>query len=212
MTTRPASLPLLLAILAVLLCLGPSAAAADESIGSWPLRPDPQVVNRFDPPPTPYAAGHRGVDLAGSAGQAVHAAMAGRVSFAGSIAGRGVVVVDHGPTRTTYQPVEAAVSVGDVVAEGARIGTLVASGSHCWPAACLHWGWIRDETYLDPLLIVGAGPVRLLPLSRPPAVDRSAPVRRGAAAYAAIPTPLEVWASLRLEGVPGGRPSGADPW
>ena len=39
-------------------------------------------------------------------------ALAGRVSFAGRIAGRGVVVVGHGATRTTYEPVAAEVSVG----------------------------------------------------------------------------------------------------
>ena len=36
--------------------------------------------------------------------------------------------------------------------------------SHCWPRTCLHWGWIRGDTYLDPLILVGAGPVRLMPL------------------------------------------------
>ncbi len=216
MSSPPASPPLLVATvvatLVALLCLGPSAAAEDDSIGTWPLSPDPPVVNRFDPPPTPYAAGHRGVDLGGSVGQGVRAAMAGTISFAGSIAGRGVVVVDHGPTRTTYEPVEAAVSVGDVVGQGARIGTLEGSGSHCWPAACLHWGWIRAETYLDPLLLVGAGPVRLLPLSSPPTVDRSVPAPGGVWSSAALPTPLEVWTSLRLGGVPGGRPSGVGRW
>jgi hypothetical protein len=39
--------------------------------------------------------------------------------------------------------------------------------SHCFPATCLHWGWIAGQTYLDPLLLVGAGPVRLLPLGPP---------------------------------------------
>ena len=209
MARRPASLLVLLASLLVLVCLGPSAAAGDGSIGVWPLRPDPVVVRRFDPPPTPYAAGHRGVDLAGSAGQPVHAAMAGTISFAGSIAGRGVVVVDHGATRTTYEPVDAVVAVGDAVAEGARVGVLESFGSHCWPATCLHWGWIRGETYLDPLLIVGAGPVRLLP------VDRSAPVARGTPLPVGIPTPLEVWAALRSltpGDAPAGRPAAAGRW
>lgn len=132
--------------------------------GVWPLDPTPVVVGDFAPPATPYGAGHRGVDLAGDVGQDVVAAAPGRVTFAGSLAGRGVVVVDHGPTRTTYEPVEATVSGGDLVVAGARIGTLERFGSHCWPAACLHWGLIEGETYLDPLSLVGAAPVRLLPL------------------------------------------------
>lgn len=55
-------------------------------------------------------------------------------------------------------------SVGDRVAAGDVVGRLEVVGSHCFPAACLHWGWLHGETYLDPLRLVGGGPVRLLPL------------------------------------------------
>jgi murein DD-endopeptidase MepM/ murein hydrolase activator NlpD len=144
-----------------------------EPVGVWPLQPQPPVVRGFDPPATPYGAGHRGVDLLGSVGQPVLAALPGTVTWAGSLAGRGVVVVDHGTTRTTYEPVAATVPVGATVAAGGPIGTLALAGSHCFPRACLHWGWIRGETYLDPLLIVGAGPVRLLPLWRAEPVARA---------------------------------------
>lgn len=137
--------------------------------GEWPLAPQPEVVRRFDPPGAPWGAGHRGVDLAGRPGQVVHAAMAGTVAFAGVIAGKPVVSVDHGATRTTYEPVGATVAVGDPVAAGAPLGRLGVAGSHCFPSACLHWGWIRnsDDAYLDPLLLVDAPrPIRLLPLWR----------------------------------------------
>ena len=103
------------------------------------------------------------------------AALPGAVTFAGSLAGRGVVVVDHGATRTTYEPVAASVAVGTPVAAGAQVGTLELAGSHCFPRACLHWGWIEGETYLDPLRLVGAGPVRLLPLWRDEPVARAPP-------------------------------------
>lgn len=132
--------------------------------GVWPLGPAHQVVSRFDPPASPWGAGHRGVDLLGSPGQEVHAALAGTVTFAGEIAGRGVVVVDHGGRRTTYEPVDPSVPVGTPVAAGAVIGHLQAGMSHCFPRTCLHWGLIRDDTYFDPLTLVGGGPVRLLPL------------------------------------------------
>ncbi|MGN6577159.1 MAG: M23 family metallopeptidase [Nocardioides sp.] len=140
-----------------------SPAPAD---GVWPLSPEPDVVSGFDPPASRWGAGHRGVDLAGSVGQVVHAAQAGTVSFAGRIAGRGVVVVDHGGTRTTYEPVAASVAVGDVLGAGNAIGRLELLGSHCLPRACLHWGLIRGTTYLDPLTLVGSGPVRLRPWVR----------------------------------------------
>lgn len=145
---------------------GPSHALGRVPVGVWPLVPEPEVVRGFEPPSSPWGAGHRGVDLLGQVGQGVRAALPGRISFAGVLAGRGVVVVDHGATRTTYEPVTASVAVGTPVDAGERIGALQLAGSHCFPRACLHWGWIEGTTYLDPLRLVGAGPVRLLPLWR----------------------------------------------
>jgi len=132
--------------------------------GVWPLEPEPEVTRDFAPPAQEWGAGHRGVDLLGQPGQAVRAAVAGTVTYAGLLAGRGVVVVSHGETRTTYEPVAAAVQVGDTVSAGQRIGALQSGASHCLPRTCLHWGLLRGDTYLDPLDLVGAGPVRLLPL------------------------------------------------
>lgn len=129
----------------------------------WPLSPRPAILRRFEAPATPYGPGHRGVDLASRAGQAVLAAGAGEVSFAGVLAGRGVVTVTHGELRTTYEPVRAVVSVGERVSAGDPIGHLETRGAHCLPT-CLHWGLLRGRVYLDPLLLVGGGPVRLLPL------------------------------------------------
>ncbi len=128
------------------------------------MLPVPEVVAFFDPPESLYGSGHRGVDLAGHPGQRVRAALPGTVLYAAPLAGRGVVVVGHGATRTTYEPVTATVQGGDQVAAGDPIGTLELGGSHCLPRACLHWGWLRGDTYLDPLRLVGLGPVRLLPL------------------------------------------------
>ena len=55
------------------------------------------------------------------------------------------------------------------VSGGEPIGTLQAGPSHCPPRSCLHWGWLEGTTYLDPLSLVGQGPVRLLPfLAEPP--------------------------------------------
>ena len=184
-------LPILAPLLLVLLLVSPVPAAATGAItephGVWPLRPQPVVVHVFDPPDVVWGSGHRGVDLGGAVGQPVRTALAGRISYVGSIAGVGVVVVDHGATRTTYQPVAARVEVGVEVAAGAVIGTLEWYGTHCLPAACLHWGLVEGDRYLDPLTLVGGPrPVRLLPLDGAPVVPRTAtspvlpaPVRYG---------------------------------
>lgn len=148
----------------------PASASAQDPGGVWPLDPQPEVVHPIALPTSPYAPGHRGVDLAGSPGQAVRAALAGTVGFAGSIGGKPVVTVLHGGRRTTYEPVVATVEVGTVVAAGDVVGRLSVAGGHCFPAACLHWGLVEgsgaSRRYLDPLSLVGGGPVRLLPLWR----------------------------------------------
>ena len=167
---------------------GVTTDGATDPVGTWPLRPEPEVVHGFDPPATPWGAGHRGVDLLGRPGQPVRSALPGTVSYAGVLAGRGVVVVSHGATRTTYQPVAAAAElvVGDPVGAGERVGVLEPAGSHCAPRRCLHWGWLEGTTYLDPLRLVGLGPVRLLPFLG----EATVPV--GVPAPAAMPVPVPV--------------------
>ncbi len=135
----------------------PADAPATVTGYDWPVAGDPpQVVQAFDPPAQPWLPGHRGVDLAASVGARVRAAGPGTVVFAGQVAGRPVVSIQHaGSLRTTYEPVTAQVRAGDAVETGTVIGRLVDTGAHC-ATACLHWG-LRTGTdrYLDPLLLVG---------------------------------------------------------
>jgi murein DD-endopeptidase MepM/ murein hydrolase activator NlpD len=151
---------LLAGLIGCCLTLGTLPPAATAAAAVAPL-PGP-VVRGFDPPDQPWLSGHRGVDLLGTVGAEVVAALAGRVVFAGIIAGRGVVVVSHGSLRTTYLPVRASVDVGQQVGTGQVIGRL-ASGHGCPGGSCLHWGLKRGEAYLDPLSLLDAGPIRLLP-------------------------------------------------
>jgi len=119
------------------------------------------VVRGFDPPAHDWLSGHRGVDVAGQVGDIVVAAAAGRVRFAGTVAGQGVVSIDHGEVVTTYEPVEPLVAVGDLVLPGDPIGRL--AGGHLCPAsACLHWGLKRGAEYLNPLSLLGSQEVRLI--------------------------------------------------
>ena len=124
------------------------------------------VLHPFDPPVKRYGAGTVGVDLTAGSGAVVVAAGAGTVAFAGSVAGRGVVVISHPDgIRTEYEPLRPSVVVGQLVAVGTRIGVIGGHHVGC-TATCLHWGARRDQTYFDPLsLLHPLGLVRLLPRS-----------------------------------------------
>jgi hypothetical protein len=162
------------ALLATLVAAAPAAAApaaaapaaAAGRSWSWPLEPPPEVLRGFAPPAVPWGAGHRGVDLAASPGQPVRTAGPGVVTYAGRLAGRGVVSVTHGAIRTTYEPVAPAVQIGQRVTRGAVLGRLEAAPGHCAGRACLHWGLLRGEEYLNPLSLLRRGPSRLLPIWR----------------------------------------------
>lgn len=143
------------------------AVAVAAATWAWPLGGAPQVVRGFAPGPSPWSPGHRGVDLAGTPGQAVHAAGAGAVTYAGVLVGRGVVTVSHGALRTTYEPVTTAVRVGQRVVAGDVLGRLDPGHVGCPAVACLHWGVRRGDDYLDPVALVGRAEVRLLPVGPP---------------------------------------------
>lgn len=162
---------LLLTVLLTALLWPAGAAVGAPPAGAptlvWPLDGTPQVTRPFDPPDKPWGTGHRGVDLASTPGAVVRAAAPGRVVFAGDLAGRPLVSIEHaGGLRTTYEPVRPAVHPGDQVAYGTVIGHLVAGHLGCTRPACLHWGARLGDQYVDPLsLMEGLGtPVRLLPL------------------------------------------------
>ena len=141
-------------------------AGASAPDFDWPLRPRPAVVREFDKPAQNWLPGHRGVDLAGSPGQDVLAAGDGVVVFAGTVAGKPAVSVDHpGGLRTTYEPVIASVTVGRRVSRGSVLGTLEAGHPGC--GTCLHWGLRRGREYLDPLGLLDIRPIRLKPLDSP---------------------------------------------
>ncbi|WP_084509379.1 M23 family metallopeptidase [Nocardia pseudovaccinii] len=149
-----------------------SVSAAPHGEFSWPLQPRPAVERQFDNPAQDWLPGHRGVDLAGANGQAVLAAGDGIVVFAGKVAGKPVVSIDHlGGLRTTYEPVQAEVSVGMRVGRGTRIGALEAGHVGCVAAACLHWGARREASghsrreYIDPLGLLHPTPLRLKPVT-----------------------------------------------
>ena len=91
------------------------------------------------------------------------------MAFAGVLAGRGVVSVQHTDgLRTTYEPVSPAVAAGTAVRTGDVIGRLNPGHPGCPVEACLHWGVLRARSdYLDPLVLLRPARVRLLPVPIP---------------------------------------------
>ena len=157
------------ALLALSVGVAP-VSAADGVRLQWPLRPGvPALTRPFDAPTPDWQPGHRGVDLAGTPGQAVYAAGAGTVIFAGSLAGRPIVSIAHpGGLHTSYEPVEVMVSAGQRVDDSSPLGRLLPGHPACPAPACLHWGamWgpAARADYLDPVGLLETTTIRLKPL------------------------------------------------
>ncbi len=146
-------------------------AAAQPPGASAALRPPLpaplKVLRSFDPPLHPWAAGNRGVDLVAHVSEQVHSATAGLVIYAGLLAGRGVISIRDGSLRTTYEPVDPVVRAGDSVVAGQVIGYVSAAADACGPpGSCLHWGALESDRYVDPMGLLPAPRVRLLPIWR----------------------------------------------
>ncbi len=159
-----------LALLAVLV-VTPQASA-----WSWPLRGE--VLRPYSLGPDPYAAGqHRGVDVAGSAGDAVRAPAAGVVSFVGVVpsSGRTVTIQTDGYAVSLTHLGETTVAKGATVAEGDAVGVAGQSGEVEWPTPYVHLG-IRVSSaadgYIDPATLL---PPREVAPPPPPAGEVAAP-------------------------------------
>ncbi|MBW4716703.1 M23 family metallopeptidase [Saccharothrix obliqua] len=151
-------------LLALLLTTLPAPARV---VHTWPLPPPHPVVRAFEPPPTPYGRGHRGVDLAAPENTEVLASADAVVAFAGRVGTRQLISLSHpNGLRTTYEPVVPLVKAGQPVTRGTRIGTLTPGHRGC-RTPCLHWGAHKPKPphreYLNPLNLLAR--VRLLPAS-----------------------------------------------
>jgi len=123
-----------------------------------------QVVAVADMPHERWQPGHRGIDVAVRVGQEVVAPARGTVEYVGFVVDRPVVTLRHTDgVRTSLEPVETTLSVGDVVERGTPVGTASAAPGHCAPQTCVHWGMRHGDDYVDPLMCVpGFGPIVLL--------------------------------------------------
>ena len=143
-------------------------AAADAGSTYPPVAPgtyvrpvDRPVRDPFRLPAGQYGPGNRGLEYATVSGDAVRAIGAGRVVFAGPVAGRLVLSVDHPDGRRSSLVGLASlhVAVGDLLARGTMVGAA---------APGLHLGLREGDRYVDPARFL-SGYVRravLVPLDR----------------------------------------------
>jgi hypothetical protein len=160
-----------LTALLVATMLAGSTSASAAGAAAW-LPPVPGEPTRlFHLGPNPFLRGqHRGVDFA-ARGERVRAACAGRVVFAGKVAGERTVSVRCGRWRVSYAPLaRVAVRGGEAIGAGTRLG-LASRGE-------LHFGVRREGRrfgYVDPLRFLDA------PRAPPPVLGpRGGRPRRGA--------------------------------
>ena len=186
---------------------------------AWTPPVSAEPTKLFHLGPNPFLRGqHRGVDFAGD-GARVRAACAGRVVFAGQVAGEGTVSVRCGRWRVSYAPLtRIAVREGERIGAGARLGRSVRG---------LHFGVRREGQrfgYVDPLRFLDAGrrappllwrqpegrlrppstdglraPTRIAPRARAPALSRAPSAHpRAVSRPAATLAPWPVWLGLTL--------------
>ncbi|MDQ1076752.1 MULTISPECIES: murein hydrolase activator EnvC [Microbacterium] len=150
-----------IAIVVSVICPAAAVSATDDLAQRgwvWPVD-EVQLVRRYEAPAHAYGPGHRGVDLA--AGSSVRAPAAGRIAFAGMVAGRPVVTIDHGDGLvTTLEPVTTELAAGDAVSRGSPVGAVVAGG-HTAPGI-VHFGVRLHGQYINPLRLLGGVPRAVL--------------------------------------------------
>ncbi len=154
--------------IAVALAIGPAAGPSPELTAAMAVELDRQihirpvdgpVVDPFRPPPRPWMAGNRGIEIATEPGSVAVASAAGVVTFAGSVAGRSHVTVRHSDRlRTTL-----AFVTRPLVEVGQRVG---AGDPLAIVGETVHFTARVDGTYIDPELLFARHRwvVRLVPI------------------------------------------------
>lgn len=176
---RPFRLSGLVAVLVlVALFVGsPVESAAGQAVAGttpswqWPIGPTHTIVRPFVAPPTPYSAGHRGVDIGAASGAPVVAPADGVVHFVGVVVDRPLISIRHpGGLISSFEPVASDLTEGTAVRRGDVIGQVGVRGSdsagpggstHC-AESCLHFGVRLHGEYVSPLNYLGGIPLSVL--------------------------------------------------
>lgn len=129
--------------------------------GTWAWPVHGPVIRPFDPPESPYGAGHRGIDIAAPPGTTVRAPHSATVAFAGKVGGELFVTLDHGgELQSTYSWLGSTlVRKGDVVILGQPIAT-TGVGHAGSSVPHLHLGVKLAGAYVDPMDYLGPAGVQ----------------------------------------------------
>jgi murein DD-endopeptidase MepM/ murein hydrolase activator NlpD len=132
---------------------------------SWPIAPPHPLIRPFIAPLTPFAAGHRGIDIAATVGAPLIAPADGVVYFAGVVVDRSVLSIRHdGGLMSSFEPVLSTLAAGSTVTRGLTVGSVMPG--HC-AAVCVHFGVRLHGEYVSPLnYLRGVEHAVLLPTER----------------------------------------------
>ena len=145
-----------LAVVAVSLSLVVSSSTVVAQC-CWTMPVSGVVVDGFRAPVCRWCAGNRGLEFSTDVGSPVRAAVAGSVSFSGSVAGRDHLVVAFDRPgfserwRVTYAGARSDLTAGDQVKAGGVIA--VTTGP-------FHLGLRIGDRYVDPTRMLVAGHLR----------------------------------------------------
>jgi hypothetical protein len=159
-----------IALVALLLVTVPVTPARAAAPWAWPVVGP--VVRAFDPPDSPYGAGHRGIDIGVAIGTTVVAPDDGVVSFAGPVGGRLFLTIDHGGglTSTSSWLSSLLVRKNAHVVRGQPVAT-TEWGHPDLTVPQLHFSARLNGDYVDPMAHLEAPSVssfiRLAPLDQP---------------------------------------------
>lgn len=144
--------------LATVVTPGQANAGVLSYTWAWPVESPHLVIRDFEAPTSHYGRGHRGIDIAVANGDVVTAPAAGRVLFAGDVAGRGVLTIEHdNNVVSTLEPVMALISPGELVKAGQAVA-IVDEPEEVWDSShlcsCLHLGARYRGEYVSPLTLL----------------------------------------------------------
>jgi len=130
---------------------GDAAQATSSTRAAAPTQYEPPVqgvvVDYFRAPKTDYGPGNRGWEYSLPVGSEVRAPGSGVVAFAGPVAGRLVISIDHpdGIRSSMTGLGRIYVQAGDRVSVGEPVGS---------STTVLHLGFRRNGKYIDPALLL----------------------------------------------------------